>query len=92
MKPKRFESPYIDIRKMDDIWELVKAETEKAVNAYGDYRSVHEIYAIIKEELDEFWDSIKERDVDPHELLQIASSAIFAILWIAKRSQIELDQ
>lgn len=38
---------------------LALTELNRATNAHGPFRSAHEGYAIIKEELDELWEAIK---------------------------------
>lgn len=61
--------------------ELVAAELESARGRYVDMHSLHEGYATILEELDEFWDEAKRK---PHlrcgatllrELVQVAAMA-----------------
>ncbi len=41
--------------------ELVRLELAKARGAHVPIRSIHEGYAIIQEELDEFWDEVKKK-------------------------------
>ena len=59
--------------------ELVEDELDSATEKYGPIASPHEAYAIIQEELDEFWQLVKEnraRGVDGlNELVQIAAMA-----------------
>ncbi len=56
-------------------------ELDKAENLHGPYNSYHEAYAVILEELDEFWEIVrmKTQDRDDHdaycELVQIAVTA-----------------
>ena len=60
--------------KKEFVKELL-AEMHFGLNKFGEYHSMHEAYAVIKEELDEFWDGVKENDPDPKELLQLAATA-----------------
>ena len=53
-----------------------RAELEHGLNKFGRFKSPHECYAVILEELDEFWDSVKANEPDETELLQIAALAI----------------
>ena len=59
--------------------ELVEIELDKATEQYGPIASTHEAYAIMQEELDEFWDLVKERRAAGaealSELVQIAAMA-----------------
>lgn len=56
---------------------LQSNELVRARNKHGKkFSSAHEAYAIIKEELDEFWDGVKKDVVSYHlldELVQIAA-------------------
>jgi len=44
----------------------VVAETERAMGLHDPMHSTHEAYAVIKEELDEFWEQVK---INPNKLL-----------------------
>ncbi len=56
-------------------------ELEKAENLHGSYNSYHEAYAVILEELDEFWEIVRQKTQDRNdqkayaELVQIAVTA-----------------
>jgi hypothetical protein len=56
---------------------LVSAELISATNKFGPINSLHEGYAIILEELDEFWDAVKSKESDSldilMELVQVAA-------------------
>jgi hypothetical protein len=55
------------------------------------YHSYHEAYAVIREELDEFWDCVKQNNElgMKEELIQIAATAIMAIqFWEQKNENI----
>jgi hypothetical protein len=68
------------------ILSAVASELESAVRRYGPMTSPHEAYAVILEEIDEFWDEVKKkpslRDKDHmrRELTQIAAMACRAIM------------
>jgi hypothetical protein len=60
--------------------KLVKAELEKARRKHPDsYPSAHYFYAVILEEVDEFWDLVKAQNPDKahmlKELVQIGAMA-----------------
>lgn len=57
------------IRDLEDRIQLqadrIKAEVSRAMNLHAPMNSAHEAYAVILEELDEFWDEVK---VNPRKL------------------------
>jgi len=65
--------------------EEVAIEICSARCAHPDYNSLHEAYAIIKEELDEFWEEVRKKTAKRsatrcrEELVQIACTAIRAV-------------
>lgn len=65
-----------------DAWK----EAERAIEEHGQYHSVHEAYAILMEEVDEFWEQVKKKrkNRNPknmyHELMQVAAVAAKAAL------------
>ena len=54
-------------------------EINKGVEKYGNYRSYHEAYAVILEEVDELWDELKKKGRDKDliyaEAIQVAATA-----------------
>ena len=50
-------------------------EITKGVNKFGNYRSYHEAYAVIKEEFDELWDELKI-NADNRDLVKVYKEAI----------------
>ncbi len=61
--------------------ELVVSELAKAEAEHKPYASAHEAYAVILEELDEFWEEVRmkrqfrNKENMLHELVQIATTA-----------------
>ena len=51
-------------------------EMGEAQEIHGAYATAHELYAVLQEEVDEFWDSVKQDRADPAELLQVAAVAL----------------
>ena len=45
--------------KFSDALRLIREEYERATANYGPFKSVHEGYGILLEELDELWDAVK---------------------------------
>lgn len=68
-----------------EIFGDVQHELDRAISLHGPQRSAHESYAVILEELDEFWEEVRKRTNDRNrdhmreELVQIAAMAIRAI-------------
>lgn len=58
-----------------DLDTRLRAECARGEEKHGKLQSAHEVYAVLKNELEEFWDSVKDHDPDPYELLQIAAVA-----------------
>ena len=62
-----------------DFPQRVEAELLGARSLHGNQKSVHESYAVILEEVDEFWTEVKKKTADRHktrmvdELVQIAA-------------------
>ena len=78
--PLRFQE-YMPEDELIGYPEEMKAELAWAESQFPAYHSYHEAYAVIAEELDEFWDIVREKDTerDPvqarKELVQVAVTA-----------------
>lgn len=63
----------------------VKNEVERAEGLHKPLHSYHEAYAVIKEELDEFWEEVRKKeqyrnqDAMRNELIQIAAMCVRTI-------------
>jgi hypothetical protein len=72
-----------DIRKLKALTD-VSLEVNSAIYCFPPFKSCHEGYAIIKEELDELWEEIKKREhpIEPvtpelkKEAIQVAAMAV----------------
>lgn len=71
---------WLQLQSLEDIRLEVAMEVSRATQKHGPMHSWHEAFAVIKEELDEFWESVKQDDADPEELVQIAAMAQRALL------------
>lgn len=66
----------------DQLIQDVRTEMDRAVAENGEFHSIHEGWAVIKEEHDELWDIVKQKrhKRDPKEIrqecIQIAASAL----------------
>lgn len=64
----------------------VADELTRAMKLHGPQRSAHESYAVILEEVDEFWDEVKKKRSEQSdanlrtELIQIAAMACRAVV------------
>jgi vacuolar-type H+-ATPase catalytic subunit A/Vma1 len=73
------------MNKTKNILDEVYKEVRVAQRKHSPFNSSHESYAVIKEELEEYWEEVKKKSGDRDrenmrkELLQIAASAIKAI-------------
>lgn len=63
---------------------VVAIELENAIAAHGPMKSAHEAYAVIKEELDEFWEEVKRKKTSESdmakEIIQIAAMCVRAMI------------
>jgi len=63
----------------------IKEEMQTAREKYGAFNSTHEVYGVLAEEVDEFWECVKqqpewkEKEAMINELTQIAAIAQRAI-------------
>jgi len=83
--------PNSDGSTIDNILEQVKAELLRASQLHGSlFRSAHEGYAVLKEEVDELWEDIKKNytAASVSEAVQVAA---MAVKYIASMN-IKLDQ
>lgn len=66
--------------------ELVNVgyELNRAMSKHAPMHSAHEAYAVIQEEVDEFWDEVKAQHINSEkarkELIQIAAMALRAVV------------
>ena len=61
------------------IYEEIEQEIMRAREKFPAFHSQHEAYAVILEELDEYWECVKH-DIDGRsELIQVAAMCVAAI-------------
>ncbi len=67
---------------LETLFAEVSARVIDKLREHGEYSSIHEAWAIIKEELDELWDEVRRKKPlrDPfqirHECIDIAAAAL----------------
>ena len=70
-------------RNYDQVVQAVYEELRRATDKFSKFNSPHEGYAVLKEEVDELWDAIKD-NASPQrqreEAIQVAAMAIRYIL------------
>lgn len=82
------ELPTVAYTGLDQVLVEIKAEVYAMVREHGDFRSLHEGYAVILEELEELWDEVKmpaeRRDLSRlrSEALDVAASAVKFALFV----------
>ena len=67
---------------LSDLSPLIEKEMAFGRKEYGPYHSAHEHYAVLKEEVEEWWDAVKGNMADScqYELLQVAAVALRYII------------
>ncbi len=67
-----------------DFTQAMNVEISSADQCHGKYNSFHEAYSVILEELDEFWEIVRQKSADRDrqnayaELVQIATACMRA--------------
>ena len=79
---------------LSDLIPLIVTEMDTAKAKYGRYHNSHEHYAVLQEEVDEWWDAVKSNVADScqYELLQIAAVALRYIIENGDIEKIALAQ
>lgn len=62
----------------ETLGDQLKVEILKG-SRHGSFHSAHELASVLREEYEEFWDSVKADNPDPEELLQVAAIALRGI-------------
>ena len=64
---------------------MVDGECRRGRHLHGDYRNHFHAWAVIKEELDEFWESVYRNAPDPDEIVQVAATSLRVLLELENR-------
>lgn len=71
---------HIDEKELDYLLSVVKEEFKNAVEKHGlPTPCAHECYAVLKEEVDEYWDCVKEDRIYSDSLKEAQQVAAMAI-------------
>lgn len=68
-----------DEEKLATILKEIKEESERAHEKYGKFRSKHEAYAVLLEESEELWETIRKKQADSktrEEAIQVAAAVV----------------
>ncbi len=66
-------------QKLESILEEVKEESARAHEKYGKFKSKHEAYAVLMEESEELWETIRKKQPDSRtreEAIQVAAAVV----------------
>ncbi len=76
---------------IDMIADIMKAELRQATTKFGSFHSTHEGYAVIKEEVDEMWDAIKNNNLEDacREAIQVGAMAMRFLFDMGFLAQVE---
>lgn len=61
---QELKKDYLGGLEYEDFISQIKKEATSAVAKHGQFASCHEGYAVIAEEVDEFWDEVKKKESD----------------------------
>jgi len=67
-------------QKLEKAFLEITSEYGRARSKFEPFNSAHEAYAIILEELDEFWDSVKRNKPSREELVQMGAMVLAALI------------
>ena len=71
----------------------IRSHQATAVEKHGaNFSSSHELWAVLSEVLEEFWDSVKKDDPDPQELVDLIVAARLGLLWLCERGRNESQE
>jgi len=63
-------------KKLREALAEIEAEYKRATAIYPPFNSTHEAYAVLLEEVDEFWDDVKANRANRVELIQIGAMVV----------------
>ena len=71
-----------DENRLSQILEEVREEVERAHSKYGKFNSLHEAYAVLLEESEEFWETLRRKEPagrSREEAIQVAAAVVAMI-------------
>ena len=75
-----------------EFWQTVGSEMGRGHRKFGKFNSAHELASVLREEYEEFWDSVKADDPDPVELIHVAAVALRGALELCSQARLEMEQ
>jgi hypothetical protein len=75
---------------LSELTPLLQKEMEYGKDRFGSYHNSHEHYAVLQEEVDEWWDAVKGNfsDCAMYELIQVAA---VALRFVIENNTIDLE-
>lgn len=89
---KRHTNKWLGVYDDEYLEELIDVEQLRGHKKFGPFASMHELYAVLLEEVQEFWESVKANDPDPEELLQVCAVAKRGIVELCQRARKEANE
>ena len=82
----------IDEKKLRTAIAEVRAEYRRARTIHKPMNGPHEAYAVILEEVEEFWDDVKHNRANRKELIQIAAMCVAALCEVPLREGLTMHE
>lgn len=72
------------------IVDILNREMFEGFARYGQYHNSHEHYAVLQEEVDEWWDTVKNNESHTHEsMYELIQVAAVALRFVVERGNID---
>jgi hypothetical protein len=71
---------------------IISKEMTFARREFGPYHNAHELEGVMREEYEEWWDSVKANQENDYELLQLASVILRYLIQRGNFTEIEIMQ
>jgi hypothetical protein len=71
---------------------IISKEMTFARREFGPYHNAHELEGVMREEYEEWWDSVKANQENDYELLQLASVILRYLIQRGNFTEIEVMQ
>ena len=85
----RHQNLWLTIFDDESLQTLINQEQLRGAKR-GKFNSGHEMASVIREEFEEFWDSVKNDNPDPLELLHICATSKRALVELCERARYEM--
>ena len=71
---------------------IITKEMSFARREFGPYHNAHELEGVLREEFEEWWDSVKANEENDYELLQMVAVSIRYLIQRGNFTEIEVMQ